>query len=189
MSNPSAECLLLSSAAIELVLDQMAQAIVERLKQQEIQACMLIGIQRGGVWIANALQSRLDTWQLHQQQAKSINWLPVSQLNVSFYRDDFNALGLPPKVAPSVLHTNIDQLDVILVDDVLMSGRTVRAALNELFDYGRPASVSLAVLVDLPARQLPIQADIVGQHLSLPRQQRVKLRGPLPLLLERIQNN
>ncbi|MNE94717.1 Bifunctional protein PyrR [compost metagenome] len=73
----------------------------------------------------------------------------------------------------------------MLIDDVLMSGRTIRAALNELFDYGRPASVTLVCLLDLNARELPIRPDVVGQTLSLARNERVKLRGPAPLTLER----
>ena len=106
-------------------------------------------------------------------------------LDVSFYRDDFTRSGLHPQVRPSELPFEIDGQHLVLVDDVLMSGRTIRAALNELFDYGRPASVTLVCLLDLNARELPIRPDVVGQTLSLAPNERVKLRGPAPLVLER----
>jgi len=84
----------------------------------------------------------------------------------------------------SALPFEVDGQHLVLVDDVLMSGRTIRAALNELFDYGRPASVSLVCLLDLDARELPIRPDVVGATLALGPDQRVKLLGPAPLMLE-----
>jgi len=110
---------------------------------------------------------------------------PLGVLDASFYRDDFEHSGLHPKVRPSELPFAVDGAHLVLVDDVLMSGRTIRAALNELFDYGRPASVTLVCLLDLNARELPIRADVVGAALNLPVGQRVKLNGPNPLVLER----
>jgi pyrimidine operon attenuation protein/uracil phosphoribosyltransferase len=103
---------------------------------------------------------------------------------VSFYRDDFTQNGLHPLVQPSELPFEIEGQHLVLIDDVLMSGRTIRAALNELFDYGRPASVTLVSLLDLNARELPIHPDVVGATLSLAADQRVKLSGPTPLTLE-----
>ena len=105
-------------------------------------------------------------------------------LDVSFYRDDFTKKGLHPQVSPSVLPFEIDDQHIVLIDDVLMSGRTIRAAMNELFDYGRPASITLVCLLDLNARELPIRPDIVGEVLELPANQRVKVQGPSPLALE-----
>src|SRR5690606_29571300 len=110
---------------------------------------------------------------------------PLGVLNVAFYRDDFTRNGLHPQVQPSELPFEIEDQHLILIDDVLMSGRTVRAALNELFDYGRPASVTLVCLLDLDARELPIRPDVVGATLSLAPAERVKLLGPAPLALER----
>ena len=126
----------------------------------------------GGLWVAEALLAELglDT--------------PLGSLDVSFYRDDFTQKGLHPQVRPSALPFEIDGRHLVLVDDVLMSGRTVRAALNELFDYGRPASVTLVCLLDVNARELPIQPDVVGATLTLAPTQRVKLTGPSPLALE-----
>ena len=104
-------------------------------------------------------------------------------LDVSFYRDDFTQKGLHPQVRPSELPFEIEGQRLVLIDDVLMTGRTIRAALNELFDYGRPASVTLVCLLDLNARELPIRPDVVGA-LSLAPDQRIKLLGPAPLALE-----
>ena len=93
-------------------------------------------------------------------------------------------LRLHPQVRPSALPFEIEGQHLVLIDDVLMSGRTIRAAMNELFDYGRPASVTLVCLLDLDAGELPISPDVVGATLSLEPHQRVKLSGPTPLELE-----
>lgn len=169
--------ILLDEASVMSLLDTMAQNILQRfqVRQLSLSPMMLVGIQTGGVWVAEALQQRLQLM---------LELLPMGQLNINFYRDDFSEHGLHPRVQPSLLAASIDQVHVILVDDVLMSGRTVRAALNELFDYGRPASVMLVTLVDLDARQLPIQADVVGKSFALLPKQQVKLRGPHPLVVE-----
>ena len=169
--------ILLDEVSVMSLLDAMAQQILQRLqvRQLSLSPIMLVGIQTGGVWVAEALQQRLQL---------VLELLPMGQLNINFYRDDFSEHGLHPRVLPSQLAASIDQVHVILVDDVLMSGRTVRAALNELFDYGRPASVTLVTLLDLDARQLPIQANVVGKSLALPPKQQVKLRGPQPLMVE-----
>ena len=105
-------------------------------------------------------------------------------LDISFYRDDFSRLGLNPQVKPSKIPLDITDEHIILVDDVLHTGRTARAALNELFDYGRPASVHLVVLVDRGGRELPIAAQVAGKIIDLPPHQHVKLTGPKPLKLE-----
>ena len=105
-------------------------------------------------------------------------------IHISFYRDDFTRIGMNPVVKPSKLPFSIDERHIILVDDVLYTGRTIRAALNELFDYGRPASIMLATLIDRGGRELPIQANIVGQHIELKDDEQIKLSGPDPLTLE-----
>ena len=111
------------------------------------------------------------------------NQQALGELDISFYRDDFTTIGLNPKVKPSSLPFETKDKHIILFDDVLMSGRTVRAAMNELFDYGRPSSITLAVLVNLGQPQLPISPDIVGTNISLPKGQRIKLLGPEALRL------
>lgn len=154
------------------LLPAMASALTQHLHQRQIAEPRFIGIRTGGVWVARAL---LDA--LGRDDALGI-------LDVSFYRDDFSQSGLHPQVRPSALPFEIEGQHLVLIDDVLMSGRTVRAALNELFDYGRPASVTLVSLLDLGARELPIRPDVVGASLSLAANERVKLSGPTPLTLE-----
>lgn len=133
---------------------------------------LFVGIHTGGVWIAQRL--------LQMSGSDS----PLGRLNIAFYRDDFSRVGLHPRVTPSNLPFDIVNRHVILVDDVLYTGRTVRAAMNELFDYGRLASICLAVLVDRSGRELPIQADVTGKFLQLEANEQVKLSGPAPLALE-----
>ena len=152
------------------LLPQMASQLQQRLPSSSAGACM-IGIRSGGVWVAREL-SRL----MGLQQAPG-------ELNIAFYRDDFTRIGLHPQVTPSSLPFSVDDRLVILVDDVLMSGRTIRAAMNEIFDFGRPARVLLAVLADVGGRELPIQPDVCGCRLELAPGQRVKLLGPDPLRL------
>ena len=154
------------------LLPQMAAALRLHLQQRGIDQARFIGIHTGGVWVAQALLAELGLSQ------------PLGTLDVSLYRDDFTQHGLHPQVRPSALPFDIEGQHLVLIDDVLMSGRTVRAALNELFDYGRPASVSLVCLLDLNAHELPIRPDVVGASLSLAANQRVKLSGPTPLSLE-----
>ena len=156
----------------EQLLPEMLAALNQHLTNRSISEPRFIGIRTGGVWVAQALLEARG-----QEEALGI-------LDVSFYRDDFTQNGLHPQVRPSALPFEIDGQHLVLVDDVLMSGRTIRAALNELFDYGRPASVTLVCLLDLNARELPIRPDVVGATLSLPPEQRVKLLGPAPLGLE-----
>lgn len=131
----------------------------------------MIGIHTGGVWLAQKLHHlvRLET--------------ALGTLDITFYRDDFSTIGLHPQVNPSNLPEDIEGRDIILVDDVLQTGRTIRAALNEVFSYGRPNSVVLAVLVDRGLRELPIQADVCGLKIDLDAQRQIKLSGPDTLKL------
>ncbi|GLX12155.1 bifunctional protein PyrR [Pseudomonas straminea] len=154
------------------LLPQMATSLSNHLSRRQIGTPRFIGIRTGGVWVAQALLEQLGRDE------------PLGVLDVSFYRDDFTQNGLHPQVQPSELPFEIEGQHLVLIDDVLMSGRTIRAALNELFDYGRPASVTLVSLLDLDARELPIRPDVVGATLSLAADQRVKLSGPAPFTLE-----
>ena len=132
----------------------------------------IVGIRTGGLWLAQYLSRALALDE------------PVSEIDVGFHRDDFATRGLGERaIAPSYIHGNIDAADVLLVDDVLHTGRTVRAALNAIFEYGRPRRVWLAVLVEREGRQLPLQADVAGARLTLPSSVRLRLGGPDPLAL------
>ncbi|MFK7793937.1 MAG: bifunctional pyr operon transcriptional regulator/uracil phosphoribosyltransferase PyrR [Gammaproteobacteria bacterium] len=150
-------------------LTSHTQALVKTLGTDQP---LIVGIHTGGIWIAEHLHSALNLEK------------PMGILDISFYRDDFSRLGLNPQVKPSKIPLDITDEHIILVDDVLHTGRTVRAALNELFDYGRPASVNLAVLVDRGGRELPVAAQVAGKTIDLPPHQHVKLSGPEPLKLE-----
>jgi pyrimidine operon attenuation protein/uracil phosphoribosyltransferase len=156
---------------IEQLLDKMAAELRTQLAARQAADPLMIGIHSGGVWVAERLHALLDLDE------------PLGQLDISFYRDDFTRIGLNPAVRPSQLPFTVDERHIILVDDVLYTGRTIRAALNEIFDYGRPDSVTLAVLVDRGGRELPIQADVVGTSMSLSAHEHVKLSGPEPLQL------
>lgn len=153
------------------VCEQLGVSLQQYLQEQNIERPIMVGVRTGGVWIAEKLHRQLgleDT---------------CATVDISFYRDDFSRHGLHPQVAGSELPDSIEDRHVILVDDVIMSGRTVRAALNELFDYGRPASVTLLALIDIGRRELPIQPNLCGLTLDLQPGQLVKLSGPDPLQL------
>ena len=157
---------------VEVLLAGLETGLRSALEHKGITDPVMVGIRTGGVWLAERLNRSLGL-KGH-----------LGELDISFYRDDFSRIGLNPRVRPSNLPFDTEGRDIVLVDDVLMSGRTIRAAMNEIFDYGRPGSITLVTLVDLAARELPIQPDVTGQVLSLAPGQRVKLRGPDPLHLE-----
>lgn len=161
---------------VEPLLENIYQQLLEHNAARSIDNPLVIGIHTGGAWLAQRLYDKLAQSGLVQD--------PLGTLDISFYRDDFTQVGLNPKVKPSALPVSTENRHIVLVDDVLMTGRTIRAALNALFEFGRPASITLVALVDLNARELPIKADIVGQQLNLPANQRIKLCGPDNLKLE-----
>jgi len=143
---------------------------VEKLKSQltailgdNLQDAAMIGIRSGGAVLGQRLHREFELSQA------------FGQLNISFYRDDFSKIGLHPQVGASDIPFEVDEKTIILVDDVLQSGRTVRAALNEIFDYGRPSRVILAVLVDRGERELPIQPDALGHFIKLDSHAHLKL--------------
>lgn len=151
---------------MEAVLREMAQGLRDALARRKVAEPLMVGIHTGGVWAARRLHALLGLCE------------PLGVLNITFYRDDFSRIGMHPQVEPSKLPFNVEDRHIVLVDDVLQSGRTVRAALNEIFDYGRPASVLLATLVDRTGRELPIQPDVAGLEMDLGPRQQVKLDGP-----------
>jgi len=161
-----------TSSDIDALLNGMSARLAALLDERGIDDPVMVGIHTGGVWVAQRLHGLLKLES------------PLGALDISFYRDDFTRIGVNPQVKPSRIPLSIDNRHIILVDDVLYTGRTIRAALNELFDYGRPASVILAVLADRNGRELPIQADVAGQHLDLPPHRHIKLQGPDPLELK-----
>ncbi|MGY8906290.1 MAG: bifunctional pyr operon transcriptional regulator/uracil phosphoribosyltransferase PyrR [Pseudomonadales bacterium] len=157
-------------ALVSNLLEQIDQLIFT----QKLDQPLVIGIHTGGVWVAKVIAQHLQA--------------PLGQLDITFYRDDFSKNGLHPQVSPSSLPFNINDRHVLLVDDVLMSGRTIRAAMNELFDFGRPASIKLITLCSVNQRELPIQADACALSLDLEAGKYLQLQGPDTLKLSIIEH-
>jgi pyrimidine operon attenuation protein/uracil phosphoribosyltransferase len=132
------------------LLSEMTQKLNNIIHEKDLNDPVMIGIHSAGVWIAQHLHESLNIKE------------ELGELNISFYRDDFSRIGLHPQIQPSKLPFSLENKHIILVDDVLYTGRTIRAAMNELFDYGRPASITLAVLIDRGNRELPVEAQVVG---------------------------
>jgi pyrimidine operon attenuation protein/uracil phosphoribosyltransferase len=147
-------------------IDAAMMRMVEQLRPMLKRDPLMVGIHTGGVWVAERLHQLLELKE------------PLGTLDISFYRDDFTRIGMNPQVRTSHLPVNVEDRHLILVDDVLHTGRTIRAALNEIFDYGRPASVMLACLIERGGRELPIEPQVVGEHVKLGKNQHVKLLGP-----------
>jgi pyrimidine operon attenuation protein/uracil phosphoribosyltransferase len=173
--NPSAEGqMILDAAGIADHLDTMALRIAQLCRELQRYDPLMVGIQRGGLWIAQALYQRLESsWAWHE---------PLGSLDISFYRDDLALPGVSPILHGSSLPCATEGRHVLLVDDVCHTGRTARAALDELFDYGRPASVTYIALVERSGRELPIVPDVLGLSWSASAQH-IKLTGPSPLAL------
>ena len=172
-SSGPATSLYRDTAAVEAAITDMAQVLDTLLSARGARPPLMIGIHTGGVWVAERLHALLGLTE------------PLGHLDISFYRDDFTRIGMHPRVHPSHLPAAVDDRHIVLVDDVLQSGRTIRAALNVLFDYGRPASVLLAVLAERSGRELPIEPNVVGLHADLAPGEHLKLAGPNPLTLYR----
>ena len=143
--------------------ETLCAELVRQLKPDVTSDTALVGIHTGGAWLAERLHAALNIA------------LPLGLLDISFYRDDYNQTGLHPQVKPTQIPFEVSGRHIVLVDDVLYTGRTVRGAMNELFDYGRPASISLAVLIDRGGRELPVAARYVGSKLDVPQGQMLVL--------------
>jgi pyrimidine operon attenuation protein/uracil phosphoribosyltransferase len=154
---------------ISELLDNLEAELKRIIGERQLVDPLMIGIRTGGVWIAEQMHQRLNISE------------PLGLLDISFYRDDFSQIGVNPNVKPSQLPTHIEGRDIILIDDVFYTGRTIRAAMNEIFDYGRPNQIVLAVLIERDGRQIPLSPDCVGARMTLDANQRIKLTGPEPL--------
>jgi len=143
--------------------EQLIDLLAEQIKPHILPECALVGIHTGGVWIMDALAERFGFD------------IPRGVLDIAFYRDDFSRIGLHPETKPSHLPFDVEGRNILLIDDVLFTGRTIRAAMNLLFDYGRPATIKLAVLVDRGGRELPVCADYVGLKLDLAADEHISL--------------
>ena len=132
-------------------------ALVDRMRGAVAFDAAFVGIYSGGAWVAERLAALIPGNH------------PLGFIDVSYYRDDYARTGLKGGARRSELPFDVDGATIVLVDDVLFTGRSVRAAINELFDFGRPARIELAVLIDRGGRELPIQADYVGARLAVAR--------------------
>ena len=150
--------------------------LVRELKPRIGASTAIVGLYTGGVWLAERLHKELQIEK------------PLGAMDIAFYRDDYAARGLKHDPKRTRIPFDVNGAELLLVDDVLYSGRTVRAAMNELFDYGRPASISLVVLADRGGRELPICAQHCGARVDVPAGQRLRLTraadGRLALVLE-----
>lgn len=168
----SDKTLFMEHEAILDLIGGMAQLLRKHLADRGLDDPVVIGIHTGGAWVAEHINRLLGLAE------------PTGLLDISFYRDDFTQIGVNPQVRPSRIEFDLDDRNVVLVDDVLHTGRTIRAAMNEIFDYGRPATITLVTLIERSGRQLPIQPDVIGLSPPLGVHDHIKLNGPQPLSLE-----
>jgi pyrimidine operon attenuation protein/uracil phosphoribosyltransferase len=150
---------------IETALNQISEQLLSRHPQ--LNETVLVGIRTGGVFLAERLKQKV-------LQKRGID-LPTGIIDVTLYRDDWTRLSQTPEVKKTEIRFSIEDKNVLLVDDVLFTGRTIRAALDALLDLGRPRRVELAVLIDRGHRELPICADYVGKTLEISRQDSVNV--------------
>ena len=166
MQSKSQEKILLAAAEIDLALVRIAAEIVEKLSPRDEFA--IIGIRRRGVHLAQRLCDKLSA----TLKRPILNGI----LDITLYRDDLTTVSERPMLRETLIDFDINNLSLVLVDDVLFTGRTVRAALDGLVDLGRPKRVQLAVLIDRGHRELPIQADYVGKHVQTEDDETVEVR-------------
>lgn len=162
----TAEKKVLDQEGIKRALTRIAHEIVER--NHGIQNLILVGIRTRGVFLAERLQKELETI----ERVKA----PLGVLDITLYRDDLADADAPPEVRETKLPCDITGKAIVLVDDVLYTGRTIRAALDALIDFGRPKMIQLAVLIDRGHRELPIKADYIGKNIPTSRDEEVVLR-------------
>ncbi|HEX6576311.1 MAG TPA: bifunctional pyr operon transcriptional regulator/uracil phosphoribosyltransferase PyrR [Gemmatimonadaceae bacterium] len=148
---------ILNERAVERTLRRIADEIVELNDGTE--NLIIVGIQRRGVQLARRISALIE----ESERTKILQ----GSLDITLYRDDLQTVGPRPVVGPTDIPWGVDGRNVVIIDDVLYTGRTVRAALDELADFGRPAHIALAVLIDRGGRELPIQPDIVGKKVSV----------------------
>lgn len=143
--------------------EQLLITLADKIRPRLTPDTALVGLHSGGVWLMQRLLPMLG-----ENLANGV-------LDISFYRDDFSRIGLHPQTKPSQIPFDVQDRHIIIIDDVFYTGRTIRAAMNELFDYGRPASITLAVLVNRGGRELPIEPQIAAAHLDLAPGQNLQL--------------
>jgi pyrimidine operon attenuation protein/uracil phosphoribosyltransferase len=160
---PSDDALVMDGAKMDRTLTRIAHEILE--KNRDMEDLVLVGIRTRGVPLAERLARKI-------REIEKVE-VPVGLLDITLYRDDATTIGPQALLKATLIHFPIDGKKVILVDDVLFTGRTIRAALDGIMDFGRPSSIQLAVLIDRGHRELPVRADYVGKNLPTSRDERV----------------
>jgi pyrimidine operon attenuation protein/uracil phosphoribosyltransferase len=163
--NMKEKALILDKAGIERALTRIAHEILEKNKGAKDLA--VVGIQRGGVHLAKRLAAKI-------REIEGVD-VPVGSLDITMYRDDLTTRKSQPVPQATDITFDIQERVIVLVDDVLYTGRTIRAALNSIMDYGRPKSIQLAVLLDRGHRELPVRADFVGKNLPTSAREKVEV--------------
>jgi pyrimidine operon attenuation protein/uracil phosphoribosyltransferase len=157
---------LMNKQDLDRALTRMAHEIIE--KNKGISGLCLIGIQRGGVYLAHRLTRKIEDIERKQ--------IPVGSVDIALYRDDLNIRKQQPVVRRTEVPFEVNDLKIVLVDDVLFTGRSIRSAMDALMDIGRPASIQLAVLIDRGHRELPIKADYVGKNIPTSMSETVEVQ-------------
>ena len=157
---------LMSASEIDRTLVRLAHEILE--KTQDLDKLAFIGIRRRGVPLAQRLARKIETLEKRP--------IPVGILDINLYRDDLTTVDIQPVVSATEIPFSVQGKDIILVDDVLYTGRTVRAALDALFDHGRPSRVQLLVLIDRGHRELPIEARFIGRTVPTSRREIIEVK-------------
>jgi pyrimidine operon attenuation protein/uracil phosphoribosyltransferase len=158
--------LIMDAAALDLALTRMAHQILEH--RSDLASLRIVGMQTRGVFLAKRIAAKIS--------AVGGAGLPTGILDTTLYRDDYRSLFRQPQVRVTDIPFDINETHVVLIDDVLFTGRTVRAALDALMDHGRPRTIQLAVLIDRGHRELPIRADYVGKKITTSAKQEVALK-------------
>ncbi len=166
MAEEKLKARIMDSRRMRRVINRLATEILE--KNRDVENLALIGIRTRGVYLARRLRDAI-------KRIEGIE-LPLGILDITLYRDDIPRKGITPEVKGTEIPFPVDGKDIVLVDDVLFTGRTVRAAMDSIMDLGRPRTIQLAVLVDRGHRELPIQANYVGKVLPTSRRERVRVR-------------
>jgi len=156
---------IMDAMAIERALTRIAHEVVE--KNKGIENLYLVGIQRRGVPLAHRIAKQIEDIEGVRPE--------VGILDITFYRDDLSLLSESPQVNATQIYTNLNNKTVLLVDDVIYTGRTVRAAIDALFDMGRPACVQLATLIDRGHRELPFRPDFIGKNVPTSRSEQIEV--------------
>jgi pyrimidine operon attenuation protein/uracil phosphoribosyltransferase len=159
---------IMNSEAIERSIERLSMEILER--NQGIDDIAIIGIHTGGVFMATRLHEKITA---HEHKE-----LPQASLDITLYRDDWSLISQNPIVRKTDIDFTVEDKTVVLVDDVIFTGRTIRAAMDAIMDYGRPRSIQLAVLVDRGGRELPIQPDYTGMCICADASERVDVLLP-----------